>query len=105
MTNWLSENRTLLLRLFGTVAAIVLIVLLIRQEGWTEIVDSLRQISPANTKVKIEMDKDSCSKPTMGNVAVMGTPVPIKREKEIPTADGISNIEDVRRQVKQKRQR
>src|SRR5690349_24980788 len=48
MTNWLSENRTLLLRLFGTVAAIVLIVLLIRQEGWTEIVDSLRQISPAS---------------------------------------------------------
>jgi uncharacterized membrane protein YbhN (UPF0104 family) len=36
----------LLLRLFGTLAAIVLIVLLIRQEGWTEIVDSLRQISP-----------------------------------------------------------
>ena len=48
MTKWLSENRTLLLRLFGTVAAIVLIVLLIRQEGWTEIVDSLRQISPAS---------------------------------------------------------
>jgi uncharacterized membrane protein YbhN (UPF0104 family) len=48
MTNWLSENRTLLLRLFGTVAAIVLIVLLIRQEGWTEIVDSLRQISAAS---------------------------------------------------------
>jgi uncharacterized membrane protein YbhN (UPF0104 family) len=46
MTKWLSENRTLLLRLFGTLAAIVLIILLIRQEGWTEIVDSLRQISP-----------------------------------------------------------
>jgi glycosyltransferase 2 family protein len=45
MTKWLSENRTLLLRLFGTVVAIVLIVLLIRQEGWTEIVDSLKQIS------------------------------------------------------------
>ena len=46
MTKWLSENRTLLLRLFGTLAAIVLIVLLIRQEGWTEIVDSLKQVSP-----------------------------------------------------------
>ena len=46
MTKWLSENRTLLLRLFGTVAAIVLMILLIRQEGWTEIVDSLKQISP-----------------------------------------------------------
>ena len=48
MIGWLSENRTLLLRLFGTLAAIVLIVLLIRQEGWAEIVDSLRQISPLN---------------------------------------------------------
>ena len=48
MTSWLSENRTLLLRLFGTLAAIVLIVLLIRQEGWTEIVDSLKQISPVS---------------------------------------------------------
>ncbi len=48
MTHWLSENRTLLLRLFGTLVAIVLIVLLIRQEGWTEIVESLRQISLIN---------------------------------------------------------
>src|SRR5690349_12919625 len=48
MTHWLSENRTLLLRLFGTLAAIVLIVLLIRQEGWSEIVDSLKTISPAS---------------------------------------------------------
>ena len=48
MTSWLSENRTLLLRLFGTVVAIVLIVLLIRQEGWTEIVNSLKQISPVS---------------------------------------------------------
>ena len=46
MLNWLSENRTLLLRLFGTLVAIVLIVLLIQQEGLTEIVDSLKQISP-----------------------------------------------------------
>jgi uncharacterized membrane protein YbhN (UPF0104 family) len=44
-THWLSENRTLLLRLFGTLVASVLIVLLIRQEGWMEIVDSLKQIS------------------------------------------------------------
>jgi glycosyltransferase 2 family protein len=46
MLNWLSDNRTLLLRLFGTLVAIVLIVLLIRQEGLTEIVDSLKQITP-----------------------------------------------------------
>jgi uncharacterized membrane protein YbhN (UPF0104 family) len=48
MTQWLSENRTLLLRLFGTLVAIVLIVLLIREEGWLKIVDSLRQIPPLN---------------------------------------------------------
>jgi uncharacterized membrane protein YbhN (UPF0104 family) len=48
MTHWLSENRTLLLRLFGTLVAIVLIVWLIRQEGWTEIVDSLKQVSPTS---------------------------------------------------------
>jgi uncharacterized membrane protein YbhN (UPF0104 family) len=46
MTKWLSENRTSLLRLFGTILAIVTIVLLIREEGWPKIVDSLRQISP-----------------------------------------------------------
>lgn len=47
MIHWFSQNRTLLLRLFGTLVAIVLIVLLIRQEGVTEIVDSLKEISPA----------------------------------------------------------
>jgi uncharacterized membrane protein YbhN (UPF0104 family) len=46
MTKWLSENRTLLLRLFGTLMAIVPIVLLVREEGGAKIVDSLRQISP-----------------------------------------------------------
>lgn len=48
MIDWLSKNRTLLLRLFGTLAAIVPIALLIREEGWIKIVDSLRQISPSH---------------------------------------------------------
>lgn len=48
MTKWLSENRTLLLRLLGTVVAIVPIVLLIREEGWAKLADSFRQISPLN---------------------------------------------------------
>jgi hypothetical protein len=48
MIEWLSKNRTLLLRLFGTLAAIVPMVLLIREEGWGKIVDSLRQISPSH---------------------------------------------------------
>lgn len=48
MIDWLSQNRTLLLRVFGTLVALVLIVLLIQQEGWTEIIDSLKQISPVS---------------------------------------------------------
>jgi glycosyltransferase 2 family protein len=46
MMDWLSENRNLLLRLLGTLVATVLIVLLIQQEGWSEIVGALKQISP-----------------------------------------------------------
>ena len=46
MIDWLSENRNLLLRLFGTLVATILIILLIQQEGWSEIVGALKQISP-----------------------------------------------------------
>jgi glycosyltransferase 2 family protein len=45
MIDWFSENRNLLLRLLGTLVATVLIVLLIQQEGWSEIVGALKQIS------------------------------------------------------------
>jgi uncharacterized membrane protein YbhN (UPF0104 family) len=45
MIDWLSENRNLLLRLLGTLVATVLIVLLIQQEGWNEIVNAIKQIS------------------------------------------------------------
>ena len=45
MIGWFSRNKDLLLRLFGTVLAVVLIVLLIEREGWGEITSSLRQIS------------------------------------------------------------
>jgi glycosyltransferase 2 family protein len=45
MLDWLSENRNLLLRLLGTLVATLLIVLLIQQEGWDEIVGALKQIS------------------------------------------------------------
>src|SRR5690349_1130898 len=45
MIDWLSENRNLLLRLLGTLVAIVLTILLIQQEGWGEIVNALKQIS------------------------------------------------------------
>ncbi len=45
MIGWFSRNKNLLLRLFGTVLAVVLIVLIIEREGWGEITSSLRQIS------------------------------------------------------------
>ena len=45
MLDWLSENRTMLLRLFGALVATVLVFLLIQQEGWSEIIGALKQIS------------------------------------------------------------
>jgi uncharacterized membrane protein YbhN (UPF0104 family) len=45
MTVWFSENRNLLLRSLGTLLAIALIVLLIQQEGWHEIIEALKQLS------------------------------------------------------------
>jgi uncharacterized membrane protein YbhN (UPF0104 family) len=48
MIDWFSENRNLLLRLLGTLVATVLIVLLIQQEGWDEIVNAVKQISLAS---------------------------------------------------------
>lgn len=48
MIDWLSENRNLLLRLLGTLVATLLIVLLIQQEGWSEIVEAVKQISLAS---------------------------------------------------------
>jgi glycosyltransferase 2 family protein len=48
MINWLSENRSMLLRLLGTLIATILIVLLIQQEGWSKIVEAAKRITPAN---------------------------------------------------------
>src|SRR5258708_17725090 len=45
MTDWLSDNRRFLLRFVGSVLAIGLIVLLLRGQGWGEIVNAFRQIS------------------------------------------------------------
>jgi uncharacterized membrane protein YbhN (UPF0104 family) len=48
MIAWLSKNRNLLLRLFGTLVATLLIVLLIQQEGWGKIVEAVKRITPAS---------------------------------------------------------
>lgn len=45
MTKWFMNNRRLLLRLFGTILAIGLIFMLVREEGWDEVLKALRQIS------------------------------------------------------------
>jgi uncharacterized membrane protein YbhN (UPF0104 family) len=45
MVNWLASNRRLLLRVLGTVLAVGLIFVLMREEGWGEVVGALRQIS------------------------------------------------------------
>lgn len=45
MNDWLSGNRRFLLRLIGTLLAIGLIVVLIREEGWSDVLTALKQIS------------------------------------------------------------
>ena len=45
MTDWLSGNRRFLLRLFGTLLAVGLIVVLVEQEGWDQVLAALKQIS------------------------------------------------------------
>ncbi|HEX5808624.1 MAG TPA: lysylphosphatidylglycerol synthase transmembrane domain-containing protein, partial [Anaerolineales bacterium] len=42
--SWWSRNRQLILRLAGTVLAIALLVLLIKEEGWNEILAAMREI-------------------------------------------------------------
>ncbi len=45
MLRWIGKNKQLLLRLGGTALAIGLIFLLVREEGWGEVVTAFRQIS------------------------------------------------------------
>ena len=45
MTDWLSDNRRFLLRFGGTLLAIVLIVLLLRGQGWDDIAKAFQQLS------------------------------------------------------------
>jgi glycosyltransferase 2 family protein len=47
IAEWFVGNRSLLVRLGGTALAIVLIVVLVREGGWDEVLAALRQLSPA----------------------------------------------------------
>ena len=46
MIDQFRKNRSLLLRLAGTLLAVALIVILVREGGWDEVVSALKQISP-----------------------------------------------------------
>src|SRR5512138_2173527 len=48
MVRWITDNRALLLRLLGTILAIVLIVVLVREEAWSEVVNAIRQLTWTN---------------------------------------------------------
>ncbi len=45
MIKWLTNNRRLVLRLFGTILALVLIFVLVRGEAWSEVLSALKQLS------------------------------------------------------------
>lgn len=47
MLRWLARNRQLLLRTAGTLLAIVLLFVLVREEGWSDVAAAFRQISMA----------------------------------------------------------
>jgi uncharacterized membrane protein YbhN (UPF0104 family) len=48
MVSWLSRNRQRLIQFAGTILAIVLLVFLLRDHGWTEMVAAMRQIQIVN---------------------------------------------------------
>lgn len=53
MVQRLLKNRSLLLRLGGTVLAVVLIVVLAREAGWHEVLSALKQMSPARMALAV----------------------------------------------------
>lgn len=48
MLSWMSRNRQRLMQLAGTILAIVLLVLLLRKDGWDEILAAMREIQIVN---------------------------------------------------------
>ncbi|MGE5374664.1 MAG: lysylphosphatidylglycerol synthase transmembrane domain-containing protein [Bacteroidota bacterium] len=46
MKSWLSRNRQRVVQFVGTVLAIVLIAVLLREQGWQAVVDAMKQIQP-----------------------------------------------------------
>lgn len=48
MASWLSRNRQRVVQIMGTVLAIVLIGLLLREDGWNAVVAAMKQIDPVD---------------------------------------------------------
>lgn len=48
MISWMSRHRQQLVQIAGTILAIVLLVFLLRQDGWNEIIAAMRQIEVAS---------------------------------------------------------
>ena len=48
MTGWWTRNRQLVLQLAGTILAIVLLAVLLQENGWSEIVSTFRQIKTSD---------------------------------------------------------
>ena len=46
MASWLSRNRQRVVQVAGTILAVVLIVLLLREDGMTAVVAAMKQIDP-----------------------------------------------------------
>lgn len=46
MTAWLRKNRQRILQLAGTILALGLLVVLVREEGWTEVLETFGRIKP-----------------------------------------------------------
>ena len=48
MVSWLSRNRQRVVQIIGTLLAIVLLVLLVREDGWAAVATAMREIPAAN---------------------------------------------------------
>lgn len=48
MVSWVSRNRQLLVQWMGTILAIVLLIFLLQEDGWNEVLSAMRQIQLIN---------------------------------------------------------
>ncbi len=56
MTEWFLNKRQFLLRLLGTLIAIGLIFLLVKEGGWDEVVSAFKQVSLTTNRTRPALD-------------------------------------------------